>query len=382
MPSTPADPLDAVVAGYLGVDLAPSFARAVGPNCVGPAESLPLAQLLRPGRLVEVGGLTISLGGAVANTGLALARFGKRVGLMGMVGQDDLGDLALGLLKRHDVTLSVGRSPAPTAYGIVLAPPGSDRVFLECPGCNATFRASDLDLALVARSRLFHFGYPPLMPSLLAKEGAELAALFSAVRGAGPVTSLDMTLPDPDGPGGQVNWRALLARVLPHVDVFVPSIEELLAMLAPAEYQALTGQAGDRDPVGVIPRALYPRLAEEALALGAAVVLVKAGHRGGYLRTAAVDRLAGLGLPEESWAGRELWLQPFAADPARTHNASGAGDAAVAGFLSALLGGETAERAGRYAMLAGRDNLYGPDALSGLRSWEEMSAFLDPAPPG
>lgn len=110
------DRLDAVVAGYLGVDLAPAFPEA--------AEPVALSRLLRPGRLVEVGPLTLSLGGLVANTGLAMARFGRRVAVMGTVGQDPLGDVALSLLAQHDVTLAVRRSPAGTAYGIVLAPPG------------------------------------------------------------------------------------------------------------------------------------------------------------------------------------------------------------------------------------------------------------------
>ena len=47
---------DAVVAGYIGADLAPGFPRA---RCAAP-----LAELLRPGRLTQVEGLGISLGGA------------------------------------------------------------------------------------------------------------------------------------------------------------------------------------------------------------------------------------------------------------------------------------------------------------------------------
>jgi sugar/nucleoside kinase (ribokinase family) len=53
-------------------------------------------------------------------------------------------------------------------------------------------------------------------------------------------------------------------------------------------------------------------------------------------------------------------------------NACGAGDAAAAGFLAAMLSGETIERAGRLAMIAGRDSLYGDDALRGLRGWPAM----------
>jgi sugar/nucleoside kinase (ribokinase family) len=363
--------LDAVVAGYLGVDLAPAFAEGAGDTS--------LARLLRPGRLVEVGPLTLSLGGVVANTGLALSRFGRRVALMGRVGEDPLGDVALSLLGRHEATLAVTRCAEPTAYGIVLAPPDSDRVFLECPGGNATFTAADVDLSLVAQARLFHFGYPPLMPALLADHGAELVALLSRVRALGVTTSLDMTLPDPDGAASDVNWPDLLARVLPHVDLFTPSLEELLYTLSPVDYGRLMAQAGDTDPVDAIPREECERLALDALTLGARVVLVKAGHRGGYLRTGSCEGVAALGEAAPAWSDQAHWLPAAPVERRRVCNASGAGDAAVAGFLAALLSGDGPRRAGSLAMLAGRDSLYGPDTLAGLRSWEDMLADLPPA---
>jgi len=52
------------------------------------------------------------------------------------------------------------------------------------------------------------------------------------------------------------------------------------------------------------------------------------------------------------------WLQTHTLDTGRFHNASGAGDCAVAAFLSALLNDENIITAGRYAMIAGRDNLF------------------------
>jgi sugar/nucleoside kinase (ribokinase family) len=353
---------DAVVAGYLGVDLTPAFPPSDAP--------VPLAQLLRPGKLTEVGPLAVSPGGVVANTGLAMAALGSRVALMGLVGTDALGDMVLGLLEGRGATLKLARTDAAgTAYGIVLAPPQTDRMFLEYPGCNATFTASDLDYEVIGASRLFHFGYPPLMEAFLAHDGAELEAMFSRVRGLGVATSLDMTLPDPHGSSGRVDWRRLLSRVLPYVDIFVPSIEELLYMLAPEQWQSLTATADGRDMVDLVPDHLYQALASDATALGASIVLIKAGHRGGYCRTGSVAELltnTRLSITAESFTDREVWLEGLPADPAKVKNACGAGDAAVAGFLSALLRGSTLGEAGRAAMLAGRNSLYGVDTTSGL----------------
>ena len=350
------------------MDLAPAFPPS--------GSAVPLGQLLRPGKLVEVGPLDITPGGVVPNTGLAMSAFGNRVALVGVVGDDRLGDLLLGMLAGHGAELHLHRSEAGTAYGLVLAPPGTDRVFLECPGCNAQFGAEHVDYDLVTRSRLLHFGYPPLMPRLLVDDGYELAAMFTRARGLGAATSLDMTLPDPDGPAGQVDWPRLLARVLPHVDIFAPSLEELLYMLAPEKWGELVSDAGEKNVGDAIPDRLCEDLAAEAAALGCAIVLVKAGHRGACCCTGVVAaRLAGTRLPlPGDFDHRSLWFPAIPADPDRVVNACGAGDAALAGFLTGLLTGEGLEVCGRAAMLAGRDSLYGVDTTSGLTSWASVIA--------
>jgi sugar/nucleoside kinase (ribokinase family) len=72
-----------------------------------------------------------------------------------------------------------------------------------------------------------------------------------------------------------------------------------------------------------------------------------------------------------------LWIKAFPTDPRRIKNACGAGDCAVAGFLTALLKGVEIEEAAQYAMLAGRDNLYGLDAFSGLSDWGAMTRLIE-----
>jgi sugar/nucleoside kinase (ribokinase family) len=366
-------PLDAVVAGYLGLDLTPGFSAA------RPAASF--SELFRPGKLIETHGLNVSLGGVVANTGLAMRRFGQRVELMGCVGCDALGDLALARLAQAGVSSGIRRNPqAGTAYGLVIAPPGLDRVFLEDPGCNRIYTAADVDFERVGQSRLFHFGYPPLMDALWANGGAELRLLLARAREAGAAVSLDMTLPDPDSPAGKADWKGLLAAVLPLVDIFVPSIEELLFMLEPEHFRDLLSGAADGDLIKAIPPETVARLGDHVLAQGVNVLLIKAGHRGAYLRTGNLAPLAApesaLRLSDATGCPGGVWLPPFPVEARRFRNACGAGDCAVAGFLSALLRGTSVAEAGRYAMLAGRDNLHGGDAVSGLRDWATMTEEL------
>jgi len=361
--------LDAVVAGYLCVDLAPRFPRK--------AERADLSQLLRPGSLTEVDGMDTSLGGVTANTGLAMRRFGRSVELSALLGKDGMGEMAAGLLEQRGGAQGVRRVEKPsTAFSVVIAPPGSDRCFLECPGCNEVFSPESVDWDSVARARLLHFGYPTLMHGFYSDGGRNLADMFARARELGAATSLDTTLLDDESEGGRADWQAILETALPRLDVFVPSAEELVRMMAPAEYAKICGKSGGGDPLEAIPEDLLAKLAGRILELGVSVLLIKAGSRGALLRTADVSGLCSRTALEldADWDDLEIRVPACKMDRDRFVNACGAGDAAVAGFLSAMLEGRPAQTAVRLAMIAGRDSLYGPDALSGLRDWEIMLA--------
>ena len=310
-----------------------------------------------------------------------MKQFGQQIALMGCVGCDNLGEVVLTRLREYGVTRGIQRScRAGTAYGIVIAPPGMDRIFFEDPGCNGVFTAADIDYKTVAQSRLFHFGYPPLMRKLWTNHGVELRKLLKRIRKLGVATSLDMTLPDSNSPAGKANWRKILTDTLPYVNIFVPSIEEILFMLAPDQYARLLAKAAGRDMVDIIPQKLYEQLAERIIPMGCSVLMIKAGHRGAYIQTGDVAKLnatTALKLPTSNWSQRKLWSKPFPADPRRVKNACGAGDCAVAGFLTALLKGKEIEQAAQYAMLAGRDNLYSLDTLSGLSDWAKMTRLIE-----
>jgi sugar/nucleoside kinase (ribokinase family) len=363
-------PIDAVVAGYLGVDITPVFAVRA---------AVPFTELFRPGKLIETNGLHFSLGGVVANTGLAMRKFGRKTVLMGCVGGDALGDMAVALLAKAGMSGGIHRTDAAgTAYGIVIAPPGTDRVFLEDPGCNRVFTAKDVDYNIVGQSRLFHFGYPPLMEALWANDGLKLKELLKKARSAGAVVSLDMTLPDPDAPAGKADWPAILSGVLPLVDIFVPSIEELIFMLEPKRYSRMKKQTAGGDLIDAIVKEEYELISQKVLALGVKILLIKAGHKGAYLRTGDLSRIgtSSLSLSDRQGCPAGTWFSALPVETGRIRNASGAGDCAVAGFLTALLKDEKIMTAGQYAMMAGRDNLYGQDALSGLVAWPRMEKSL------
>jgi sugar/nucleoside kinase (ribokinase family) len=375
---------DAVVAGHLCLDIIPDLSRlALSPQVM--AAGMDWTSLLRPGSLVEIGDAMLSTGGAVSNTGLALHRLGIRAHLMGKVGADDFGQVVQGIVARRLTAFSDASEleaaqgmttdrERGTSYTLIISPPGIDRAFLYAPGTNATFGIADIDYESVARSRLFHFGYPPLMRRTYLDGGRELTEMFRRAHELGVTTSLDMALPDPNAEAGRVDWAAILERTLPYVGVFLPSIEEILYMLRPTTYQTLRQSSGG-DLIDNVTPALLSDLAAQLLAMGPGIVGLKLGERGFYLRTAHTKALASLGRAAPAdlsdWADRELWMPCFKADLVGT---TGAGDAAIAGFLAALLRGLPVVEAVTMAVAVGACNVEAADALSGLRSWEETRA--------
>ncbi|MGV8091089.1 MAG: carbohydrate kinase family protein [Mangrovibacterium sp.] len=359
---------DAVIAGYFCMDMIPEFPKD--------QQETSIANLLKPGKLIEIDGLGFSPGGVVANTGMAMKKFGRKVFLNGLTGDDLFGKMARDWFEERGVSKGMQiTGEAGTAFSIVLAPPGTDRIFLESPGCNKIFDTGFIDFEAVSQSRLFHFGYPPLLRQFYLNQGDELLTTLAAIQQAGVVTSLDFSLPDRQSESGKQDWLSIMERVLPYTDIFVPSLEEALQIMIPREYETLLSSAGNSDIVDQIPISLIRETGEKIIDCGVKILLIKAAHRGIYLLTGDVSPLnkeRGLNLPESDWSYRELWCNAYMADPAKVKNATGAGDTAVAAFLTAILDGNGAEKALKYAAIAGRNNLYCQDIYDELDNWQSM----------
>jgi sugar/nucleoside kinase (ribokinase family) len=362
--------LDVVAAGHICLDLFPRFTSEKGAR---------IAELLRPGTLVRMGDMSFATGGSVSNTGFALRKFGNRVAYVAKVGDDTIGSLIAGIVRMNGNAAGIRVSPGePSSYTVVLAPPGVDRIFLHCPGTNDSFAGDDIDFALVGRARVFHLGYPTLMNALFADGGRELIAIYRRAKETGVTTSMDISLPDPHSPAGKADWLAIYRATLPSVDIFTPSIEEALFTLDPARYLRRKAAHPGEELIEHIPPDEVRDIAGRFIALGCAIVGLKAGYRGWYLRTAGRDRLSSLGRiapgPGVEWADRELWCPAFRIE--RIASATGAGDTSIAAFLTALLHGLDMESGLKLANCAGYMNLHTMDALSGLGSMEEMMSLM------
>jgi sugar/nucleoside kinase (ribokinase family) len=347
-----AEPVEVVVAGHICLDMIPRLG-ALAPGA-----------LETQGRLFEVGGLRVTTGGLVANVGVTLAQLGVPVRLLATVGSDLVGLSTLESLRRVSPTLADGvriREGAESAYTIVLARPGQDRLFLHCTGPNQTFGIEDIDFSLVEGARWFHFGYPPVLPRMFAGGGEMLEAVLQRAKTAGALTSLDFTLPDPATASGQADWPAILRRVLPFTHVFVPSLAEAVYLLRRDLYMQWDGQV-----FAHADRALLETLVTELLAMGPAIVGIKLGEQGVLLAGAPAHRLSAAQsvLPTlDRWADRQVWQSAY---DVHVEGTTGAGDAAYGGLIAALLRGHEPEECARLFCATGAAAVESIDGLRGI----------------
>ncbi|MBD9017043.1 MAG: carbohydrate kinase family protein [Coprococcus comes] len=356
-----------IVAGHICLDITPVFPEGKVKN---------VEQILSPGKLIQMGNADVHTGGAVANTGLAMKILGADVSLMGKVGEDAFGKMILSALDTYDATEGmICDRDSSTSYSVVLAIPGIDRIFLHHPGANHTFMVADIDFEKVKDTALFHFGYPTLMKSMFQDEGEELVHLMKSVQEAGAATSLDLAAVDANSEAGQADWKKILEKTLPYVDFFVPSIEELCFMIDREKFDELQVRAegGDITDVLNIEQDIKP-LAKKCMEMGCKVLLLKCGAKGMYLQTAEEKVLEKISpkteISADEWAGKEIFEKSYV--PEKILSGTGAGDTSIAAFLTSMLGGESPEMCLHLAAATGASCVAAYDALSGLKSLEEL----------
>jgi len=361
-----------IVAGHICIDITPVFPTKKVTN---------IAEVLKPGKLIEMGKAEVSTGGAVANTGLAMKILGADVTLMGKLGNDEFGDMICNILDKYDAAKGMIRSSeVSTSYSVVVAPPGIDRIFLHNPGANNCFHTEDVAEEVLKEAALFHFGYPTLMRSMYEREGEELIRLFKKVKACGCATSLDLSSVDPDTEAGRADWKKILTQVMPYVDFFVPSVEELCYMLDRDRFLEWQERAGGGDITEILDleKDIRP-LADTCMRLGAKVVLLKCGKPGMYFCSADSEKLSSVGerieLDISAWADKAIFEQSYV--PERVLSGTGAGDTSIAAFLTGMLQGETPEMSLHLAAGTGASCVAAYDALSGLISLKDIKKKIN-----
>lgn len=289
----------------------------------------PVRELPEKGRLVLVNRMELHTGGCAVNTGIALAKLGFKVAVMGKVGQDGFGDFLIETLNGYGInTQGVVRDPfANTSATMVMVDPDGERSFVHYLGANAELTEEEIDFDLISGSRILHIAGSFLMPKF---DGQPTANVLKRAKGIGLTTSLDTAW---DSRGG---WLATIEPCLPHIDIFMPSFEE-------AKMIASWDEPAD--------------VADFFLGYGIEVVALKMGERGCFVKTA-----------EE-----EISLPPY---PVEVVDATGAGDCFAAGFLAGVTLGWDLERTARLANAAGAACITAIGATTGIKSLEETLALV------
>ena len=277
------------------------------------------------GRTIEVDPIEVATGGLVSNSGVAMSRLGMKVAAIGCVGDDQWASFIRRELvaQRIDVTRLATHPTAPTTTAVALIDPGGERSFAYCPGATRQFdRSAMIDsLDLFTRSRMMLIGYYSLLPKL----ENDLPELLEAVRRRGCRTAMDA--------GADGGGMSPLDRILPHLDVYVPSHGEAVH------------QTGQTDPRAIL---------DVFRSFGAtALVGVKLGSQGALL----------------SPASGEYVKIDAVRPPGPVLDTTGAGDCFYAGLITGLLNGLTVEQSGRLAAACGACCVTAVGATTGVADY-------------
>jgi sugar/nucleoside kinase (ribokinase family) len=269
------------------------------------------------------------IGGCAVNTAADLVRLGASAGAAACLGRD-----GAGLFVRNAILAAgiagdglVETDAAATSYTFVMIGSDGRRRYLHHVGANAHFTEADVPDELIARARILHMGGSLLMPAM---DGEPTARLLARARQLGVITSMD-TAYNPN-----VDSCALIEPCLPHLDIFMPSIEEARAITGEADPNAILAQFVD-----------YP----------IEILGVKLGSEGCAVRV-------GDGVVR------------FPAYRAEVVDGSGAGDAFMAGLLYGVLQGWLTERSIAFANATAAHCIQAIGCSAGVPSAQQVASFM------
>lgn len=292
-------------------------------------EPVDLRRPPEPGGLALLNSISLTTGGNVCNTGIAMAKLGMRVAAAGLVGRDVLGSAVLERLKQSGIdTSSVFTSEhGQTSATVVAVEPGGERCFFHVPGVTRLIDAAAFRrcIPMFARCAWVQIGYFGLLPALTPVLGGLLAEL----RAAAPKTKIALETVNPPA-----SWE-LLEPVLPHLDLFAPSRSEAAALTGQSTPQAMVAAFRTHMKRGLIG--------------------IKLDAQGCYLDD-----------------GRQAVMAPAYA--IQVLDTTGAGDTWFGGLLTALIQEMPLDQAGRFANRAAADCCTALGASAGVRSFEDTVA--------
>lgn len=309
--------LDCVVCGSCGADL---LVRPV-----------PLETPIGTGTVIKTNPVRLMTGGLACNAGIAMSRLGMKMAMLTHVGADEWGEMIRRRMESEGVDCQglLLHPTSGTSTTAVLIDTDGERSFAHHGGASYRLdrRTMLAHLDLFAHSRIMLVGYYSQMPDL---EG-DLPEVLAAIKATGCRTAMDT--------GGSGGAMQPLDRILPHLDVYVPSHDEAIHQ---------TGQPDPREIISTFRNCGAPGI------LG-----VKLGAKGALLSPAAGEYI-------------EI---PCATSPDPIIDTTGAGDAFLAGLLTGLLRNMSVKDAGHLGAATATCCITALGASDGINKDRVMDVF-------
>ena len=259
---------DVLVVGELNVDL-----------ILNGLEKYPVA-----GKEIIANKMDFTLGSSSAIFASNLSTLGPKVAFFGKLGHDSFAEKIITDLRAKNVDVSMIHKTKLAFTGISVAfNYNEDRAMITYPGAMELLSAEEVTDEVLEQAKHLHVSSVFLQPKL--KKG--IISLFARAKKLGLSTSLDPQW-DPSE-----KWDLDLKKLLLHVDVFLPNIEEI---------KNLTHTKNKEDAINAIKSF-------------ANVVVIKNSNEGAY-----------------GWSGEKLSYQPAFINK-KVVDAIGAGDSFNAGFI-------------------------------------------------
>lgn len=291
------------------------------------ASTVPIAGTLR-----SVESITTHVGGCASNAAIDLAKLGVPVVFSGKTGKDSFGSFVKETLTQNGVDTRglVADQNVSTTVSIVCVYESGERSFLYQPGSSSEFRLEDIDKKLVDECDIIFYAGAMLMQSL---DGEPIAELMKYAKSKGKYTIMDTAWDFED------IWLPKVEAVIPHLDLFMPSIEEA---------QKITGEQD------------INKVADKLFTLGAKNVIVKAGKDGALV------------CPE----GKERRMMPTYLN-FKPVDTTGAGDSFCAGFIAGLAQGWDYYESAAFANAVGTHCIMCVGASTGIKPIPEILKFME-----
>lgn len=269
-------------------------------------------------------------GGDAHNNAVNMARLGNQVTYIGRVGRDVFGNVCVDSLKAEQVDTShiVYSETAEQSICLILLGKNKQRTLYQMFKVSEEFCFEDVDLSVLDQADVLQIGGTFHMGSF---DGEGAAKLLKLAKEKGIRTSMDVSM---DRRG---RWGDLIEVCYPYLDYFMPSVEQAVELTHKGTWQ---------------------EMAEYLLGKGVKNVVIKAGDKGSYF----------LNESEEIFCG--CYHIPV-------EDSTGAGDAFVSGFLTALGKGFSHEECMLFATACSAQVIQKVGATTGMENFREIVRFME-----